>query len=141
MRLILQVGLIVLAHGFMTASDVESASLGVYRLPYSDGTMVRVFDDFRTHQPRGRLDLYAVKGQEPYRVVAAANGKVMAIQDNYGEQQNGRTAAPCHNNYVWIAHANGEWTTYSHLARGSVTRKAGLKVGDKVKAGQYIGDE
>lgn len=79
--------------------------------------------------------------RKPYRVVAAANGRVMAIQDSYGEQQNGRTAALCHNNYVWIAHANGEWSAYSHLARGSVTHKAGLKVSDMVKAGQYIGDE
>src|SRR5215217_568984 len=141
MRLILLVYLIGLAQCVMTASDVGSASLGVYRLPYSDGTMVKVFDDFSTHRPRGRLDLYAVKGQEPYRVVAAANGRVMAIQDSYGEQQNGRITTLCHNNYVWIAHANGEWTTYSHLARGSVTHKAGLKVGGMVKAGQYIGDE
>jgi murein DD-endopeptidase MepM/ murein hydrolase activator NlpD len=42
---------------------------------------------------------------------------------------------------VWIAHANGEWTNYSHLQRGSVTGKAGLHVGSMVKAGQYIGDE
>ena len=140
MRFVLVV-LIALAGCVSTASDVKPASSGLYRLPYSDGTMVKVFDDFGTHQPRGRLDLYAIRGQEPYRVVAAANGRVMAIQDSYEEQQNGRTAAVCHNNYVWIAHANGEWTTYSHLARGSVTGKAGLKVGDMVTAGQYVGDE
>jgi murein DD-endopeptidase MepM/ murein hydrolase activator NlpD len=139
--LLILVGLIVVAHCVITASDVRPASLGVYRLPFSDGTMVKVFDDFSTHRPRGRVDLYAVRGQEPYRVVAAANGRVMTIQDSYGEQQSGRAAALCHNNYVWIAHANGEWTNYSHLARGSVTHKAGLKVGDMVKAGQYIGDE
>jgi murein DD-endopeptidase MepM/ murein hydrolase activator NlpD len=74
-------------------------------------------------------------------VVAAAAGRIVAIQDRYSERQSGRAAALCHNNYVWIAHANGEWTNYSHLAQGSVTRKAGLKVGDVVKAGQYIGDE
>jgi len=112
-----------------------------YRLPYADGTAVKVFDDFQTHRPVGREDLYAVRGKEPFRVVAAADGRIMAIQDSYGEQQSGRAAALCHNNYVWIAHANGEWTNYSHIARGSVTGKAGLKVGDRVKAGQYIGDE
>ena len=42
---------------------------------------------------------------------------------------------------MWIAHPNGEWTNYSHISRGSLTAKAGLKVGDWVKAGQYIGDE
>ena len=118
-----------------------AASDGLYRLPFADGTHVKVFDDFNTHRPRGRVDLYAVEGTAPYKVVAAADGTVMAIQDGYDEQQSGRAAALCHNNYVWIAHANGEWTNYSHVAHNSATGKAGLKVGDKVKAGQYIGDE
>ena len=116
-------------------------SRGVYRVPFADDTLVKVFDDFYTHRPRGCIDLYAVGGKEPYRVVAAADGRIVAIQDSYGEQQSGRADALCHNNYVWIAHPNGEWTNYSHISRGSVTAKAGLKVGDWVKAGQYIGDE
>jgi murein DD-endopeptidase MepM/ murein hydrolase activator NlpD len=116
-------------------------SRGVYRVPFADDTLVKVFDDFYTHRPRGCIDLYAVGGKEPYRVVAAADGRIVAIQDSYGEQQSGRAAALCHNHYVWIAHPNGEWTNYSHISRGSVTAKAGLKVGDWVKAGQYIGDE
>lgn len=119
----------------------DALSQGLYRLPFADGTSVEVFDDFDSHRPRGRVDLFGIAGEEPYRVVAAADGQVMAIQDSYGEQQSGRAAALCHNNYVWIAHANGEWTNYSHLARGSVTGKAALKAGDRVKAGQYIGDE
>jgi hypothetical protein len=41
---------------------------------------------------------------------------------------------------VWIAHPNGEWTNYSHIAHDPA-KKAGLKVGDWVKAGQYLGDE
>ncbi len=121
--------------------EASPSSQGRYRLPFADGTTVKVFDDFHTHQPTGREDLYAVRGKEPYQVVAAADGRVMAIQDSYGEQQSGRAAALCHNNYVWIAHPNGEWSNYSHISRGSVTGKARLKVGDQVKAGQYIGDE
>jgi murein DD-endopeptidase MepM/ murein hydrolase activator NlpD len=117
------------------------ASQGQYRLPFADGTSVRVFDDFQTHRPVGRVDLYAVNGQEPYRVVAAAAGRIVAIQDGYDEQQSGRAAKDCHNNYVWIAHDNGEWTNYSHIAHDSVTKKAGLKVGDRVEAGAYLGDE
>lgn len=116
-------------------------SHGRYRLPFADGTEVKVFDDFLTHRPPGRVDLFAVGGQAPYRVVAAAGGRIVAIQDGYSEQQSGRAAADCHNNYVWIAHPNGEWTNYSHVAHGTVHGKAGLKVGDWVKAGQYIGDE
>jgi len=65
----------------------------------------------------------------------------MAIQDAYSEQQSGRAAADCHNNYVWIAHANGEWTNYSHLAKGSVSGYAQLKVGVIVQAGTLLGIE
>lgn len=116
-------------------------SRGIYRLPFANGTVVKVFDDFTTHRPPGRNDLYAIRGPRPYRVVAAAAGRVMAIQDGYSERQSGRPAALCHNNYVWIEHPNGEWTNYSHLAHDSVTAKAALKVGDEVAAGQYLGDE
>jgi murein DD-endopeptidase MepM/ murein hydrolase activator NlpD len=116
-------------------------SAGLYRLPFADGTEVKVFDDFTTHRPVGRVDLFAVGGHAPYRVVAAAAGRIVAIQDGYSEQQSGRAAADCHNNYVWIEHPNGEWTNYSHLAHDSLTGRAGLHVGDQVKAGQYLGDE
>jgi murein DD-endopeptidase MepM/ murein hydrolase activator NlpD len=116
-------------------------SQGVYRLPFANGTAVQIFDDARSHRPMGRVDLFATNGTEPFRVVAAAAGRVMAIQDGYSAQQSGRAAADCRNNYVWIAHANGEWSNYSHVARGTVTRKAALHVGDTVKAGQYLGDE
>jgi murein DD-endopeptidase MepM/ murein hydrolase activator NlpD len=122
-------------------ADGGKISKGVYRLPFADGTVVKVFDDFNTHRPNPALDLFAVEGSRPYRVVAAADGHIAAIQDSYDEQQSGRPAAQCHNNYVWIAHPNGEWTNYSHIARNSATGKAKLKVGDEVKAGAYLGDE
>jgi murein DD-endopeptidase MepM/ murein hydrolase activator NlpD len=138
--------LLALLFASCAASAGEAASPlpmseGRYRLPYANGTRVKVFDDVRTHRPAGRVDLYAIDGQAPYRVTAAAAGKIAAIQDSYAEQQSGRAAADCRNNYVWISHSNGEWTTYSHLAHGSVSGSAGLKVGDTVAAGQYIGDE
>jgi murein DD-endopeptidase MepM/ murein hydrolase activator NlpD len=126
---------------FAAGMEATPQSHGTYRLPFADGTHVKVFDDFLTHRPQGRVDLYAVDGSGPYRVAAAAAGRIVAIQDGYSEQQSGRAAALCHNNYVWISHPNGEWTNYSHVAYHSVTGKAGLKVGDAVKAGQYIGDE
>jgi hypothetical protein len=62
-------------------------SQNVYRLPFANGTRVKVFDDFITHRPPGRNDLFAVDGHD------------------------------------------------------TVTKKARLKVGDWVKAGQYLGDE
>jgi murein DD-endopeptidase MepM/ murein hydrolase activator NlpD len=119
----------------------SAKSHGTYRLPYDDGITVKVFDDFTSHRPQGRIDFFAVEGPQPYRVVAAAAGRVVAIQDTYGEKQSGRAAAECRNNYVWIEHANGEWTNYSHLAQGSVRQLAKLKVGDSVSAGDFIGLE
>jgi len=127
--------------GVAQQSASEPRSKGLYRLPFADRTMVKVFDDFSTHRPRGRVDLFAVEGTKPYRVVAAAAGRIMAIQDSYSEQQSGRAAADCHNNYVWIAHPNGEWTNYSHIVHDSDTKGAKLKVGDVVKAGDYLGEE
>jgi murein DD-endopeptidase MepM/ murein hydrolase activator NlpD len=130
--------------GASLAGDPEHGtplSQASYRLPYVDGTSVKVFDDFASHRPQGRVDLFAVAGQRPYRVVAAAAGRIVAIQDGYDQQQSGRAAADCHNNYVWIAHPNGEWSNYSHLGHGSVTGLAQLKVGDRVAAGTYLGNE
>src|SRR5687768_3342346 len=89
-------------------APVAQKSQAIYRLPYDDGITVKVFDDFASHRPQGRIDFFAIEGQKPYRVVAAAAGRVMAIQDSFGEQQSGRAAAECRNNYVWIQHANGE---------------------------------
>jgi murein DD-endopeptidase MepM/ murein hydrolase activator NlpD len=125
----------------IAAPKMSTESAGLYRLPFADGTSVQVFDDFTTHRPVGRVDLFANAGKGPYRVVAAAAGRIVAIQDSFSEQQSGRAAADCHNNYVWIAHPNGEWTNYSHLAYHSVTEGAKLKVGDYVTAGAYLGEE
>jgi murein DD-endopeptidase MepM/ murein hydrolase activator NlpD len=41
---------------------------------------------------------------------------------------------------VWIAHANGEWSKYTHLETNSVTA-LGLRVGSRVSAGQPLGFE
>lgn len=135
---------VVLSSSFLVwalAQQPIAPSSGTYRLPFADDQAVQVFDDADSHRPQGRVDLFATNGSEPFRVVASAAGRVMAIQDRYSEQQSGRAAESCHNNYVWIAHANGEWTNYSHLAQGTVTKKAHLQVGDVVAGGQYLGDE
>src|SRR3569833_1378231 len=143
-RLTIILALVTAPHASLTLAAVTGGipqSHRSYRLPYADGTHVKVFDDFATHSPRGRVDLYATGKTRPHRVVAAAAGRVVAIQDGYREQQPALPAAKCRNNYVWIAHSNGEWTNYSHVAYHSVTRKARLKIGDVVQAGQYIADE
>lgn len=133
-----------LALSAMTPAEAPAiaSSEGVYRLPYADGTRVSVFDDAATHGPRGAVDLVGEpRGVDrPHRIVAAADGVVMAIEESFSEQQSGRAAADCRNNYLWLSHTNGEWTLYSHMAAGSSSR-AGLRVGGRVRAGQYLGDE
>lgn len=117
-------------------------SSGFYRIPYADGTDVRVTRDHNTHTPnKGRYDMRGTGGTKPYKIVAMADGTIVAIEDSFSEQQDSKTATQCNNNYVWIEHPNGEWTKYSHMTKGSTTGKANLKVGSKVKGGQYLGDE
>lgn len=134
---------IALASGATAAeAPTVAESSGIYRLPFADGTEVSVFDDAASHRPVGAVDLVGEprKGKL-HRVVAAADGMVMAIQDGYSEQQSGRAASECRNNFLWLAHPNGEWTLYGHMATGTTSGKAGLKIGDHVRAGQYVGDE
>lgn len=117
-------------------------SKGVYRIPYADDTKVRVSRDHNTHTPKGRYDMGG-QGGGTYRIVAAADGRIRYIEDDFSERLNcdGLAASEKKNNYVWIEHANGEWTKYSHMTKGSTTGKAKLKVGDFVSAGTYLGDE
>jgi len=122
------------------AAATLQTSRGYYRVPYADGTKVKINRDHSSHTPRGRYDMVGTGGG-PYKIVAAAPGKIMAIEDSFSERQDSSTADQCNNNYVWIAHPNSEWTKYSHMKKGSTTGKAKLTVGDNVKAGQYLGDE
>jgi hypothetical protein len=115
-------------------------SNGYYRIPYADGTTVRVSRDNNTHTPRGRYDMSG-QGGGTYKIVAAARGRIVAIEDGFSERQDSDTAPQCNNNYVWIRHPNGEVSKYSHMTKGSTTGKAALSVGDDVRSGQYLGDE
>ena len=114
-------------------------SRGIYRIPYQPGTRVEVRSDHLTHDPRYRIDLKGVDGDEPYRIVAAADGVIRYLVDGFSENRPDET--PCNNNYVWIQHPNGEWTKYSHMTKDSVTVDAGLSVGDQLAAGTFLGCE
>ena len=111
-------------------------SRGVYRIPYADGTIVSVTGDHFSHSPD--FNEYDMHGEpndddEQYTVVAAAAGTIMAIEDSNAEPTSS-------NNYVWIAHANGEWTKYTHFETGSVSA-LGHVVGQVVSAGTPLGFE
>jgi hypothetical protein len=111
---------------------------GVYRVPYVDGTTVRVNSDEGSHFPPNRYDLVGTGGDGVYRVAAAAAGTVRRIQDGFDE--NRPDGDPCNNNFVWIEHPNGEWTKYTHMRQGSVAA-AGLAEDRPVAAGQPLGVE
>ena len=119
-------------------------SSNVYRLPYDNGTTMKVGRDHFTHTSdngdvTGRYDLNGTgqgSGCSIYRIVSAAAGIVRRVVDNH--------TASCEscsddNNYVWIEHANNEWTKYTHMKRFSASGDAGLVVGDTVCAGTFLG--
>lgn len=124
----------------LTGGLAVPMSTGYYRIPYVDGTKVRVSRDHNTHTPKGRYDMGG-QGGGTYKIAAAARGRIVAIEDGFSEQQDSDTAPQCNNNYVWILHPNGEVSKYSHMQKNSTRGKAGLKVGDNVVGGQYLGDQ
>ncbi|MGE0550941.1 MAG: peptidoglycan DD-metalloendopeptidase family protein [Kofleriaceae bacterium] len=115
---------------------VAPKSQGFYSIPYETGTEVRVTGDHLTHaNVPNRIDMKGVSGG-PYRIVAAASGRVRFVEDSHNV--NGGCA---NNNYVWIEHSNGEWTKYSHIAYHTASVSAGLSAGEWVTAGQFLGIE
>jgi len=124
--------------GNIIAQD-RQASQGVYRVPYANGTQVLIWQDHITHSgTEPEIDMAGINGTEPYRIVAAEDGEIMFIEDGFSATTSGN---PCNNNYVWIAHPNGEWTKYSHFTQNSVSGNAALSVGDQVCAGRFLGFE
>lgn len=139
-------------------------STGIYRIPFYDGFPVTVGKDHHDHNPVNRIDMSGNIAGGP--IVAAASGWIRAIVDHNGDyngngdglaadgvsahldlfehscQDDNVVVGSCtdYNNYVWIAHPNGEWTKYTHLATGSV-RANGYRVGDWINAGDLIGTE
>lgn len=121
-------------------------SRNVYRVPYLGATDVHISNDHLNHDPQGRYDM---SGQgnggscsSNYVIVAAAEGIIRRIVDNHNTKPpDCDPNCADFNNYVWIEHANGEWSKYTHMKTNSVTGDAGLSVGDQVCAGTFIGFE
>jgi hypothetical protein len=148
----------LLSHGTGTNSG------GVYRIPYVNGSSVKVTRDHHDHEPVNRIDMAGdVAGLE---IVAAASGTIRAIVDRHGDtdgrgddlsanqsqphddslehscQDDDTVIGDCsdYNNYVWIEHPNGEWTKYTHFRTLSVTDN-GWQVGDWINVGEVLGIE
>lgn len=115
-----------------------------YRIPYADGTKVKVSRDYYDHDTPGKTDMHGV-GSGPHRIVAARAGTIRILEDSRSKNQHIfrwlRNSEQCFNNYLWIEHDNGEWTKYSHMKQFTTSGAAKLRVGDQVAEGQYLGDE
>ena len=127
-----------------TACTSPDQTFFLYRLPFEDGTDIKIWQDHISHTGGNQIDMAGVFGVAPYEVVAARPGTIRFIADTF--TVNCSSAVGCSNNYVWIEHDLGdEWSKYTHLATGTVTSAppggAGLSVGEQVTAGQYLGDE
>ncbi|WP_328989474.1 FG-GAP-like repeat-containing protein [Kribbella sp. NBC_01245] len=123
-------------HGVSQAHDRfggPAMSVGEYRIGFKAGTKVKVTNDFLKHDPLGRIDMSGVQAGPDYEIAAARSGVIKYIVDTNAEPTDD-------GNYVWIEHADGEWSKYSHLKTGSVTSR-GHKVGDFVTAGTVLGLE
>lgn len=152
------------SHGAFTQTT------GIYRIPYANGTALTVTRDHHDHTPVDRIDMSAGQGAQ---VVAAATGVIRAIIDYNGNAPNAgdgvdingnpqddalehscgnnppsaTVVGNCsdYNNYVWVEHANGEFTKYTHLGTGTVRLAPpngfGWSVGDTIHAGEVLGLE
>ncbi|MES2797336.1 MAG: peptidoglycan DD-metalloendopeptidase family protein [Bacteroidota bacterium] len=128
--------LIVFANIALVAQPQFELSRNIYRSPYINGQEYRVSQDIVTHSPQGALDLRATGADDcdSHQIVAAAAGTVRNVVENNNVSGPGNAAF---NNYVWIQHANGEWTKYTHFKQNSVV----VTVGQVVCAGEVLGLE
>jgi hypothetical protein len=128
------------------AQPLFEMSRNIYRVPYLSGLDVHISRDQFNHSPQGRFDMSGTGNgsscSNNYSIVAAAAGYVRRIVDNHDVHGPSCTEnCSDFNNYVWIEHANGEWTKYSHMKKNSTSVNAGLIVGEFVNAGQLLGYE
>ncbi len=132
----LSIFIMLLAVSKIFAQPAFEFSRNIYRSPYANGTEYRVAQDDITHSPLGAFDLRATGTDDcnTHQIVAAAAGTVRYVEDDYNVSGPGLSAS---NNYVWISHANGEWTKYTHFKQNSVA----VSVGQVVSAGTYLGLE
>ncbi len=133
---------LLLAGVSATASAVDPSD-GVYRIPYANGTEVKIGRDHVQHDvdSNAAIDMSGINGSS-YTIVAAADGIIRFIEEDFdlAIDCDGVAASAKKNNYLWIEHANGEWSKYSHMRKGSSTA-AGRSVGQSVVAGTALGIE
>jgi len=119
-------------------------SHGIYRPGYESGQDFICSQDHLTHTPMLKLDLVSV-GYGPTamkEIRASADGRIRTIVDNNNNCCDTTNCAQC-NNFVWLEHANGEWTKYTHFRENTVTDPdtANLGEGACITSGTFLGYE
>jgi len=130
-------GLVNTAHA-QTANARGALSRNFYRIPYGDGNTVTMSQDYIDHGSTpagdtGSMDMFAPGNPA---IVAAAGGTVIAVNDTLNGCGCHMAYGSCANT-VQIQHANGEVSSYLHIAQNSATN-LGIVVGSVVTQGQQI---
>jgi murein DD-endopeptidase MepM/ murein hydrolase activator NlpD len=118
------------------AQTIRPLSKNWYRVPYADGTEIQINPTNTLFNGHNGHDLGArpfIGFPSPYTIVAAAAGTVVKVRDSRNLCD---TASGC-NNDIWIAHDNGEFSSYYHIAFESAL----VDSGDVVSAGDPIATE
>ncbi len=125
-----------------SAQALGKISRNVYRIPYADGTQITMSRDYIDHgnTPAGNVGSMDINTSGNNVVIAAAaDGVVIAVNDTRTDCGCNSAYGPCANS-IRIQHANGEYSTYLHIAPGSATAN-GIAVNTPVVAGQSIAIE
>ena len=111
----------------------QELTKNIYGWPVPEGTIVdELIYESESHSgsSRGAVDIPCDLGT---LILSPLDGEVVHVEDSHTEQ--GVTAEFAkYNNYVFIKHANGEYSKLTHMPQNSVI----VKVCDKVKEGQQI---
>ena len=131
-----------IAHA-QTSNAKGKISRNMYRIPYGNGRLVTMTHDYVDHgnTPAGDTGSMDMADQiAPYApILAAAAGTVINVRDNLNGCGCNSAYGQC-GNLVQIQHANGEVSSYLHIAQNSATSR-GIAEDVVVTQGQQIGVE
>jgi len=107
----------------------------LYRLPYAINSYTMVTQGFNGHFSHKGNSLYAIDFAMKIgtKIYASRDGIVVNLKnDGY---KNGNRKYISHANFITIRHNDDTYAKYVHLKKGGVI----VKIGQKIKRGQFIG--